>query len=62
MDASTTETLTLLLSLVSAVGVLWLAFDMRALRADVAELRGELRVTRETVNAHVNAPGLHAAR
>ena len=57
-----TEVLTLLVSLVSAVGVLWLAVDVRALRGDVAELRGELRTTRESVNAHVNAPGLHAAR
>ncbi len=28
-------------------------------RAELGELRGEVRALRDTVNAHVNAPGLH---
>ncbi len=55
MDASTTEILTLVLSLVSAVGVLWVAFRLE-------RLTGRMDSTQDDLRAHVNAPGLHAHR
>ena len=53
-STSAVELLTLALSLVSAVGVLWLAFRLE-------RLAGGLRAVQDDVRAHVNAPGLHRA-
>ena len=52
MDASTAELLTLTLSLVSACGVLWLAFRFE-------RLAGGLKSVQDDVRVHVNTPGLH---
>ena len=57
-STSAVELLTLALSLVSAVGVLWLAFRLERLAGG---LRGGLRAVQDDVRAHVNAPGLHRA-
>ena len=47
--------LTLLLSLVSAVGVLWIALRLE-------RVAGRLDSVQEDVRSHVNMPGLHAPR
>ena len=47
--------LTLLLSLVSACGVLWIAFHLERLAGRVDSFQEDLR-------AHVNMPGLHTPR
>ncbi len=47
--------LTLLLSLVSACGVLWIAFHLERLAGRVDSVQEDLR-------AHVNMPGLHTPR
>ena len=47
--------LTLLLSLVSACGVLWIAFRLERLAGRVDSVQEDLR-------AHVNMPGLHTPR
>ena len=45
---------TLLLSLVSAVGVLWIGFRLE-------RLAGGLKSVQDDVRAHVNTPGLHGS-
>jgi len=47
--------LTLLLSLVSAVGVLWIALRLE-------RVAGRLDAVQEDVRSHVNMPGLHTPR
>ena len=47
--------LTLLLSLVSAVGVLWIALRLE-------RVTGRLDSVQENVQSHVNMPGLHTPR
>ena len=47
--------LTLLLSLVSATGVLWIALRLE-------RLGGRLDSVEEDVRSHLNMPGLHAPR
>ena len=47
--------LTLLLSLVSAVGVLWIALRLE-------RVAGRLDSVQEDGRSHVNMPGLHAPR
>lgn len=47
--------LTLLLSLVSAIGVLWIALRLE-------RVTGRLDSVEKDVRSHVNMPGLHAPR
>ncbi|MCY3846147.1 MAG: hypothetical protein OXH69_21690 [Acidobacteria bacterium] len=47
--------LTLLLSLVTAVGVLWIALRLE-------RVAGRLDSVQEDVRSHVNMPGLHTPR
>lgn len=47
--------LTLLLSLVSAIGVLWIALRLE-------RVTGRLDSVEQDVRSHVNMPGLHAPR
>ena len=47
--------LTLVLSLVSAVGVLWIALRLE-------RVAGRLDSVQEDVRSHVNMPGLHSPR
>ena len=50
-----TAILTLLLSLVSAVGVLWIALRLE-------RVAGRFDSVQEGVRSHVNMPGLHSPR
>ena len=55
MSSEPIAVLTLLLSLVSASGVLWIAFRLE-------RLAGRADSVREDLRAHVNMPGLHTPR
>ncbi len=55
MSSELIAVLTLLLSLVSASGVLWIAFRLERLAGRVDSVQEDLR-------AHVNMPGLHTPR
>ena len=55
MSSDVIGILTLLLSLVSAVGVLWIALRLE-------RFGGRLYSVQEDVRSHVNMPGLHTPR
>ena len=58
-EAAVRETLRDFMIAVAASGALFAGFQSWNNGRQIAELRGELSATAATVNAHVNAAGLH---
>ena len=58
-EVAVRETLRDFMIAVAALGALFAGFQLWNNGRQIAELRGELSATSATVNAHVNAAGLH---
>ena len=62
MDATPIELFTAAIGTITAAGVLFLAYDLRALNRKFDRLEGRVNAVETAQNAHVNAPGLHGIR
>ena len=62
MDATPIELFTAAIGTLTAAGVLFLAYDVRALNRKFDRLEGRFSAVETAQNAHVNAPGLHGIR
>ncbi len=63
MEATPIEFFTAAIGTITAAGVLFLAYDMRALNRKFDRLvEGRVNAVETAQNAHVNAPGLHGLR
>ena len=60
MDATAIEQFTVAIGTITAVGVLVVAYDVRARNRKFDRLEGWVNAVETAQNAHVNAPGLHA--
>ena len=62
VDATPIELFTAAIGTITAAGVLYLAYDLRALNRKFDRLEGRVNAVEAAQNAHVNAPGLHGIR
>ena len=60
MDATGIEIFTAGIATLTAIGVLFLAYDVRQLNRKFDGLNGRVDAVETAQNAHVNAAGLHA--
>ena len=62
MDATPIEFFTAAIATITAAGVLFLTYDVRALNGKFDRLERRVNAVETAQNAHVNATGLHGVR